>query len=340
ACPTPFLLARGAVYEAAIAAGQFFLVAAWYCCAVALLYREHETRWYLAAGSCFALALGCRVSLLFVVAFSVLVLGVFECCSRAQPRLEWRLIYRTLLALCVPLLLGGVGLALYNVLRFDNPFEFGVHFQTTAMPYYTSTRYWLTNAYSYALRPPHIDCNFPWLHAPVAPHSALPRALRRAGYTVYEPLAGLFRTTPVSVFLLFPPLFWLQRRLGRGGTSSSPFGAELGALLALFLGTALALLPALGLWMATMRYLEDVIGGVVLASLLCAWATLRHFEGASHGLRRLAGIAFLACALLTMLMGVLLGFEGYLDHYRAQNPSYARFAAALSCPAPAAPPQP
>jgi hypothetical protein len=264
---------------------------------------------------------------------------VYEWCSRARPRLEWRLIYRTLLALCVPLLLGGVGLALYNVLRFDSPFEFGVHFQTTGMPYYTSARYWLTNAYSYALRAPHIDCSFPWLHAPVAARSALPRALRRAGYTVYEPLAGLFQTTPVSVFLLCPPVFWLRRRLGRGSASSSPIGAELGALLAMFLGTALALLPALGLWMATMRYLEDVIGGVVLASLLCAWVTLRHLEGACRGLRRLAASAFHASVLLTLLMGVLLGFEGYLDHYRAQNPSYSRFAAALSCQAPATSPQ-
>jgi hypothetical protein len=341
ASPTPFLLARGAVYEAAIAAGQFFLTAGWSCCAVALLYggRRYggrEVRWYTAAGSCFALALGCRVSLLFVVAFSVLVLGVFECCSRAQPRLEWRMICRTLLAPCAPLLLGGVALALYNVLRFDDPFEFGVHFQTTAMPYSTSTRYWLTNIYSYLLRAPHIDCRFPWLHAPVAPHSALPLALRRVGYLVYEPLAGLLQTTPVSVFLLHPPLFWIRRRLGRGSASSAIFGAELGALLAMFLGTALALLPALGLWMATMRYLEDVIGGVILASMLCVWVALRHVAGAARGLQRLAAIAFQASALLTLLMGVLLGFEGYLNHYRAHNPSYARFAAALSCPTPAA----
>jgi hypothetical protein len=107
----------------------------------------------------------------------------------------------------------------------------------------------------------------------------------------------------------------------------------------MFLGTALALLPALGLWMATMRYLEDVIGGAVLASLLCAWVTLRHVEGTSRGLQRLAALAFQASALLTLLMGVLLGFEGYLDHYRAQNPSYSRFAAALSCPTPAAAPR-
>jgi len=327
ACPTPFLLARGAVYEAAIAGGQFFLVLGWWCSAVALTRPVRKNRWLAGAAGCFGLALSCRVSLLFVIALSVLVLGLHE--GLRKP--GWKGLVRRALALAGPLLLAGSGLALYNYLRFDNPFEFGTRYQTSTMGFWTDRSFWLPNLYSYALRPPVWDCHFPWLHAPYAPPHPVPRWLLPPHYVTYEPLAGLLRTTPFGVLLLALPVLWLGRRLRRGATQEPLLGRELGVLLVAFLGAVLALAPALGLWMATMRYLEDVVAGFVLAATVCGWAGLRWVAGQPRWARALAHGAFHVGALLTLVAGVLLGFESYLNHYPDHNPSYVKLAAALSC---------
>jgi hypothetical protein len=328
ACPTPFLLARGAVYEAAIASGQFFLVLGWWCSAIALTREVRKNRWLLGASICFAFALGCRASLLFVLALTVLLLLLHD----GVRTLRWRALVWRALALGGPLVAAGCCILVYNQMRFGDPFEFGVQYQTSTMGFWTDQRFWLANVYSYALRSPVLNCLFPWLHAPYALPDPLPRSLGwPPNYNAYEPLAGMLRTTPLGAMLFCPPAIWLWRRLRRAASQEPLLGRELGVLLVAFLGAWLALLPALGFWMATMRYQGDVIAGFVLAATLCAWVTL-HWASAQPRWARIAAHAgFYGSALLTLVIGVLLGFEGYLDHYATHNPEYARLAASLSC---------
>jgi hypothetical protein len=83
--------------------------------------------------------------------------------------------------------------------------------------------------------------------------------------------------------------------------------------------------------MATMRYLGDVIADFVLAAIICAWAALRWAMAQPRWTRVVAHAGFHGSALLTLVAGVLLGFEGYLNHYATHNPEYPRLAALLSC---------
>jgi hypothetical protein len=328
ACPTPFVLARAAVYEAAIAGGQFFLVLGWWCSAVALTREVRKNHWFAGASICFALALGCRISLLFAVAFGVALFLLHD----GVRQVRWRALAWRALALGVPLVLAACGFLLYNQLRFDDPFEFGVSYQTSTMSFLTDRRFWLANVYSYALRSPAYSCAFPWLHAPYAPQAPLPRGMGwPLNYVAYEPLVGMLRTTPLGVMLLGPPAISLWRRLRPAAPREALLGRELRVLLVAFLGASLALLPALGLWMATMRYQEDVIAGFVLAAVLCAWATLRWAATQPRWVRVLGNTIFQGTGLLTLVAGVLLGFEGYLNHYATHNPQYLRLAASLSC---------
>jgi len=328
ACPTPFLLARGAVYEAAIASGQFFLVLGWWCSAVALTRQVRKNRWLAGASICFAFALSCRVSLLFVLALSVILLLLHD---GVRP-VRWKALAWRVLALGGPLVAAGCGILLYNQLRFDDPLEFGVQYQTSTMPFSTAGRFWLPNVYSYAWRAPAFSCLFPWLHAPNAMPKPLPPSFGwPQGYVAYEPLVGMLRTTPLSAMLLCPPAIWLRQRLRRAAPQDPLLGRELGVLLVAFLGAWLALLPALGFWMATMRYQGDVIAGFVLAATLCAWVTLHWATAQPRWPRGVAQAGFHAGVLLTLVAGVLLGFEGYLDHYASHNPEYPRLAASLSC---------
>ena len=127
---TPMLLARCDVYEVAISCGyaltMLALAAIWWA------LHEPESRkrsgWLAAASLAYGLAVGARPSLLF----GAVILLVPVAQAWREPRKlsgERRRIWAPLLAATGPIVLIGLGLMLYNVLRFDNPFEFGWHYQ-------------------------------------------------------------------------------------------------------------------------------------------------------------------------------------------------------------------
>jgi hypothetical protein len=72
----------------------------------------------------YGLAVGARPSLLFG--------GVILLVPVAQAWRERRQVWALLIAATCPIVLIGLGLMLYNARRFDNPFEFGMHYQLSA----------------------------------------------------------------------------------------------------------------------------------------------------------------------------------------------------------------
>ena len=84
--------------------------------------RPHQRgRWLAAASLAYGLAIGARPNLLFGAV--ILLVPV------AQAWREGRRIWAPLLAATGPITCIGLGLMLYNTLRFDNPFEFGMYYQ-------------------------------------------------------------------------------------------------------------------------------------------------------------------------------------------------------------------
>ena len=126
--PMPYLFGRAAIYEAAIIAGQYFLVGGTYWAFTALQTGRFSSRRLFLAGVFWSSAVGSRVSLVFAVAIlSLLVVWRISC--EDTGRILDRLCLPKLRAFVTPLLIGAMLLGLYNYIRFGSWSEFGMGYQ-------------------------------------------------------------------------------------------------------------------------------------------------------------------------------------------------------------------
>ena len=314
--PLPHSLASPAIYQAAIAAGQAFLLGGVLLAFDAVADGPGAPgfrRRLLLAGGSWALALACRISL----APAVLLLVGVTAALAVGPRL--RLALRLGLPVAGAILL----LLLYNQARFGSWLEFGVSNQLTTMPFHVSAAYVPRNLFSYALRPFDLACEFPYvLQRTPATTSWLSEA---PGYLTHEPLVGMLLASPWSwlapIGILVVP--WSSIRDGSSRTlvwCSLTF-----AILASVTG-----FPELVSFIATMRYLGDVAPGIALSGILGAWWWHARTRPGTWP-RRLVLATCTLLAAATIACGLLLGFQGYEGHFRKHNPElHDRIVAALS----------
>ena len=78
------------------------------------------------------------------------------------------------------------------------------------------------------------------------------------------------------------------------------------------------LLP-LGLYLATMRYLMDVAPGLLLLSNLALWTLYAQARDTPRARRPVAVLCMLL-ATATVVIGLLLGYQGYTGHFQRNNP--------------------
>jgi hypothetical protein len=396
ASPFAYLLARSAVYEAAIMGGQFFLTAGLYLlCApprvlpqprwkrpgaaklpdsddplVTAFMSGHLIRprrlparkppfgstvveeelpaaaadqqtcdplpspFRLAlVGSCWALAVGSRVSLaLAVIALAGLVTAWVVRRSRVNTK---SLGLPRLAAFGLPLAAGAIALAGYNHARFGNWLEFGQRYQLAANNYHAfpalfSLRNVPANLYSYALRPVYVLQGFPFLEARIGDGtfpSFIPLPPR---YEYNEPIAGLLLTAPF-VWLSAIPVFglirgMLRRRAGAATANLAPAAADpdlVGLLTCVVCTILLAFLPVLLMVGSTLRYLADVWPCLAVLSVIGIWQrrTSLAARGAPPSRRRAFSAVVLSLASWSVLVGMLLAITGYYDHFLHHNPN-------------------
>jgi tetratricopeptide (TPR) repeat protein len=205
----PVILSRCDVYEVAISCGYAFtmlaLVAMWKA-----LHEPERRGWWLAAASlAYGLAVGARPSLLFGAA--MLLVPVAQAWhERFSARLqhERRKVWALLLAATGPIIVIGLGLMLYNALRFDNPLEFGQRYQLggkrQVMMQFFSLRYLWFNFRVYGLEPARWGAHFPFVHENTVP--PLP-----AGYFGVQEPFGVLTNIPLVWLALAVPLAWRDR---------------------------------------------------------------------------------------------------------------------------------
>ncbi len=121
----PINLARANIYEVAISCGyaltMLALLPLWRAC-----HQPHQRgRWLAAASLAYGLAIGARPNVLFGAV--ILLVPV------VQAWREGRRLWVPLLAATGPITFIGLGLMLYNTLRFDNPREFGTIYQLSGV---------------------------------------------------------------------------------------------------------------------------------------------------------------------------------------------------------------
>jgi hypothetical protein len=331
ASPTPYFLARPLVYEASIAAGQGFLFLGLYCAYRGLLSALMQSRWFVAAGACFACAMGSRGSLLIA---TPLVIAATVFCAQRPAGYPLRGLLRSSVALGAPYA-AGIGLyALYNQLRFDSFSEFGLTYQLTGRAFSNENRYFLPNLISYLTSEIRWSCAFPYARLPRTRNLTSlidwPEDYEVGGHWNSETTAGVLVGTTICWFWgvwLYRAALGLKRaypgfRSATPAPEIAPATRELWLLLS-SIAAICALAPASRMWMANMRFLQDAAGGIVLGAIAAAfWLLRKPHEPArpDHKRRRRLFLALYAVlALHTSFVGVCLGFTGHTDSFPSEN---------------------
>jgi hypothetical protein len=254
-----------------------------------------------------------------------------------SPPVPWRRAWRSLigpaLQISTPIAAIVAAHLTYNKLRFDAWFDFGLGRQLSTMQFRTAPGYLLPNLYSYLLRPLHPSCRFPFLSAPAGLEArAFPSGLTLPrGYAAPEPVAGLLNATP-WVWLAALAVVVVGVMLWRARRASAPAPADDRAARArLWSGLAFIILGTVtGLaeiteFFASMRFLADVAGGLVLAGVWAAcWLYQRFHDRPWPERFTIAAIVGLGGA--SIAVGLLLGLQGYDQMFARHNPElFARW---------------
>jgi hypothetical protein len=326
--PALYLLAWARMYEDAIIGAQAFALLGLVFAAKAVFEaRWRDTpRWLLLAiGGSWALSIGCRASLGPALATTTLFTAL---ATSAGDRARLRRLIHDGLWITLPIAAGVFGLLLYNKLRFEAWFDFGMEKQITIWPFRFSARYLLPNAASYFLRLPELTCEFPFV-APTTKYgsSFLSRWFADVrGYVTPEQLVGMWVAVPLvwpAPVAIYAAFRGARSALFVGPEALVPTVAQRNRVFVWLVACALALvvLPVIGPWgirLATMRYLGDVTNGWALLGVLGWW---RLCSAETSLVRRASRPLGVALVTFTAIMGMLLGYQGYsVDFFKVQNP--------------------
>lgn len=329
--PTPFLLARPAVYEAALSGGACFLTAALWA-GLSWLFEPERTWRLVAASACFALAGTCRASLLPAAALTLVLLIAFGVrrslllqghpaprTSHAPPRLG-PVALRWSAAGLLPFGLLVSAHLLVNQLRFGSWTEFGVSYQLGA-PFQMSVRYVAANLWHYLFHVLEWHCQFPFLFArwtnTLPPNHDLPSWLPAPDqYRAVEPIVGVVTAVPFLWLIAAPLLVSIVRRLvAREQLEQDPRLRDAWILLAV--AAATAAVPVLMLFAFSMRYEAEFMSPLLALALLGGWSLLSLRRGRAAWLSR---SFYAALAALSVSIGVSYGFIGYFGIFGRVNP--------------------
>jgi len=202
ATAVPTLLPQSDIYQVAISCGYMLTMLAlggiW--CALHETEPRKRSGWLAAASVAYGLAVGARPSLVFGAV--ILLVPVIYAWRERQPT------WAALIAATVPIMLIGLGLMLYNFLRFENPFEFGVRYQLggqrqVTVQFFRPSYLWF-NFRVYFLEPVRWKTHFPFERGIAVP--PMPK-----DYNGVTDAFGILANTPVVWLALAVPLAWRDR---------------------------------------------------------------------------------------------------------------------------------
>ena len=246
----PALLSEADVYQVPISCGYMLTMVALLGVWCALHEPKRSCQWLAASSVAYGLAVGARPPLLFGAA--LLLVPV------AQAWRERRQIGARLIAATGPIVLIGLGLMLYNALRFDNPFEFGQHYELAGDRQITqqmfSLHYLWFNFRVYFLEPARWSTRSPFVHGAAMP-------LLPAGYAQVRYPFGLLTNIPLVWLVLAVPLAWRSQ----SGQAASIMRWFVTAVALLFGICALTI----GLfWSSSFRYEVDFLPALLFLAVV------------------------------------------------------------------------
>ncbi len=303
--PILYILIEARIYEAAIIAGQFFIVGGMYW-----LFKAFSRPSILSlsmAGAFLALAVGSRTTLTLsvgILAFITLLWAL-----KTQRENFWSYI----LAFALPLVIGALSYLWYNHARFDSFTEFGLTYQLTSYNLKES----LGKTFSPAYIPPNFyKTLFNGLENRVEfPYIILSRWTGPSWLDGHYPdfylllaeaITGIFTASP---FMAFAFLAWLNK--------DKTFRW---VLLSLTGSAFMVFLMLQFFFFTTMRYLLDLTPTLSILAVTGFWQGLEQFK--KHPAARWVFSTFsLALLLFTISMAFMLPIIGHLEAYRVFNPA-------------------
>ncbi len=320
--PSPFIVARPHVYEACLAGGQCFLFWGLFWAFWGLEKPERRRLFFLFAGLSWALAVGCRATNFISAPLAMAITGGF---AWYHSRRSLKGFVLDGVALSAPFAAAAVAYGAYNYARFDSVTEFGVNYQVTMQPFNGNSAYVLPNVYSYLFAPVKWTCDFPFVHI-IGYRALSPLLTWPPGYQSFERVGGILFTAAWSWLVLLCPLqvgdyLWTRFRRTTPAASASNLSPHEAWALLCSIAIMLSMAPVLKLWEASMRYVGDALGGIVLASTVSVfWLFRRSYVTRFRPLGLLARGLVLALGVQTCVLGALSAFTSSDDPFRTKNP--------------------
>ncbi len=331
--PLPWLLSRPAIYEAAIASGQFFLLGGFYWVLTAFRDEDVKSNRLLLAGFFWSLAVGSRTSLIFAIAvFSVFTFVRIVIIARRNSR--WMDIVRPTLSYVLPLVLGAALYAWYNYDRFGDVLELGHKYQLSRMNLRALYEYVLSLAnvppsvFNYLFNPFRMLSVFPYVKATIGGHYLWPIHKLIPEYYYTEVITGIFISTPFILLAIIPSALFLKNKTrimdaGRGEhvfKNSQQDRWELIFIAVIFYCISISLIAPLLFFVDTsMRHLTDVIPILLILSTLGMW--IGFYKVQNYKPRRwVFSLLVWGVTLYSAVTGFLLSVTGYHARFENLNP--------------------
>ncbi len=315
AVPLTRLLTQGRVYEAAIAGGQFFFLAGFYCVLTSLDKGSISSGRLLLGGLLWAFAVGSRLTEALPIGFMVLMAAILVFAAYRRSGQVFRKIY-LLASLGLPLALGAVILGWYNWARFHSVLETGWSYQLNEgnLQYYRaslfSPRYILPNAFNYLFMPPDLLAGFPFLKPAFGDGASIFSfiALPKVYYT--EVLTGIFFSVPFILFAGILAFAFLPRNKDR--LAQTHQGQDLDhfrwTITALFGSFLLGFMLIVSYYYVGIRFAADFLPALTLLSIVGFWQGYRfllHKPRVGRSLYIAAGIGLMAASVVSSNLLVL-----------------------------------
>ena len=301
---TTYFLLMPFHYEIAELSGIFFLVGAYYWF-IRTLSEQKPPLYVFYLGSMFlGLAFGSR-QFLILVAF---VLPIILYVNYRRNVNDKSYIKNILLALLLPFAFCLFCQAIYNYLRFDNPFEFGLKYQMSPFDMYHhplfDTEIILLGLYAYFIYLPVIDLHFPYIRM----NGICPSFPNYKQMINYLPTVGIIPGIPFILLMLFSPvLYFLTKYIwrGKGFENNHPF--PLWQFLILFVSSILLLVYVSGFPSPALRYGMPAATPAILASIIVWFYFDSSFPpefNAKYFLRGTGLVLGIYCVVFGMSLGI------------------------------------
>ena len=324
--PFPWLLNRPAVYEAAIAAGQFFLITGLFFGFLAIGKNPVRFWMLILSGSCLGLAVASRASLSYAVVFLAVMIAGYILLKR-MPR---QISFLQLGLFLLPLLITLAVLAWYNQIRFGDWVEFGFKYQLTGMNTHINTFSLANlpiNLHNYFINPYRLLSTFPYVKPRLGGHFVFFPISSPSNYYA-EHTTGIILAVPFVVFGLIPiaHLIWyafesLAARARGVNFKDSHIRGVLFRWTAFALagGAFFAFVPILIYIAGMMRFLGDVMPLLILLSVFGLLMGRQHLDEKPATLFWFDALV-LVLTLYSVTVSLLLAVTGAEARFENLNP--------------------